>query len=172
MAITIDWATYTIQVPRADMTLVQSSPFEIRELNIDDFRKVLNDLQDDEEGMPFPTPHNHVAPISVGGVSLARVVEILDPYTITFEDGVYAVNLVGANSNIGDKTNLNQVSVRSANSAGLADLSALTAYLLEIWQDLGLDPINTVTMSDDGTTTTKTFGDITKQITDTSITRS
>ena len=125
MAISIDWGTYTIHVPRNDMIVVQTTPVEIRQLNIDDFRKALNDLQDDPEGMPFPTTHNHVAPISVGGVDLARVVEILPPYTITFEDGQYAVNLVGANSNIGDRTNVNQVSIRSANSAGLPDLTAI-----------------------------------------------
>jgi hypothetical protein len=52
-------------------------------------------------------------------VQLARVIEILEPYTITFEDGAYAVNLVGANSNVADRLNLNQVSVRASNSAGL-----------------------------------------------------
>ena len=71
--------------------------------------------------------HNHVSPISVGGVQLARVVEIINGYTITFEDGQYAVNLAGANSNIGDRVNVNQVSIRSSNSAGLQDLTSLQA---------------------------------------------
>jgi hypothetical protein len=47
------------------------------------------------------------------------VIEIINDYTVTFEDGQYAVNLVGANSNIADRVNVNQVSVRAANSAGL-----------------------------------------------------
>jgi len=47
------------------------------------------------------------------------VVEIINGYTVTFEDDSYAVNLVGANSNIADVVNLNTVSVRAANSAGL-----------------------------------------------------
>jgi hypothetical protein len=55
-------------------------------------------------------------------VVLAMVIEIINGYTVTFEDGQYAVNLVGANSNVGDKVNLNDVSVRSANSAGLIRL--------------------------------------------------
>jgi hypothetical protein len=46
-------------------------------------------------------------------------VVIVNGYTITYEDGQYAVNLVGANSNVADNVNVNQVSVRSANSAGL-----------------------------------------------------
>jgi hypothetical protein len=119
MAITINWATRVINVPKADLALIQLTPTEIRELNIDNFRLTLKDIEDDTDGIVYPTTHNHVAPISVGGVTLARVVELINNYTVTFEDGGYAVNIVGGNSNIGDRVNVNQVSVRSANSAGL-----------------------------------------------------
>src|SRR3989338_8785590 len=122
MAITINWATKIINVPKVDMTQVQFSPpdaFEIYELDIDEFRLTLKDLEDDVEGMAFPTTHNHNTIVTVGGVSLARVVEIINGYTVTFENDSYAVNLVGANSNISDVVNLNTVSVRAANSAGL-----------------------------------------------------
>lgn len=132
MAITIDWATKIIYVPRADMTLVQSSPFEIRELNINLFRLALRDLEDNVEGIPFLHTHNHNTTVLIGGVTLARVVEIVNGYTVTFENGNYAVNLVGANSNIGDVTNLNSVSVRAANSAGLTDLNLAAA----VWNEL------------------------------------
>lgn len=118
MAITVDWPTKVISVPKADMTLVQPSP-EIRELDVDVFRLTLKDLEDDEDGMPFLRTHNHNAPTTIGGVTLARVVEIVNGYTITFEDGQYAVRLVNANNNVSDVTNVNQVSVRSANSAGM-----------------------------------------------------
>jgi len=123
MAISVNWPTQIINVPKADMTLVSSTPFEIRELNINTFRLTLKDLEDDEEGEPWPTTHNHNTAVTVGGVTLARVVELINGYTITFEDGSYAVNLVGANSNIGDVVNLNSVSVRASNSAGLTDLN-------------------------------------------------
>ena len=119
MAITIDWLTFVINIPKADLTLIQAEPTEIRELNLNDFRLILKDLEDDADGMGFQKTHEHYPEATVGGVTLARVINILDPYTITFEDGQYAVNLVGANSNVGDKTNVNQVSIRSANSAGL-----------------------------------------------------
>lgn len=137
MAITIDWGNKVINVPKADMLLVQSVPFEVRALDIDAFRLVLNDLQDDPVGMPYPTTHAHVSPVSVGGVQLARVVEIINGYTITFEDGQYAVNLIGANSNIGDVVNLNQVSVRSANSVGLSfsDIINDQSYQGYVWID-------------------------------------
>lgn len=101
------------------MLLVQSVPTEIRELNINSFRLTLKDLEDDEQGIVRDRTHNNNPPVSVGGVTLARVVELINGYTVTFEDGQYAVNLAGANSNIGDVTNVNQVSIRSANSAGL-----------------------------------------------------
>lgn len=66
--------------------------------------------------------HNHVAPINVGGVTLARVVEIINGYTVSFEDTgtPYSVRLDGANNNIADVANLiTNVSIRSNNSAGL-----------------------------------------------------
>ncbi len=119
MAITINWATKVISVPKADMTLVQSSPSEIRELDVDAFRMTLKDLEDNVEGVPFSDTHTHNTEVTLGGLTLARVVAIIPPYTITFEDGQYAVNLVGANNNIADRVNLNQVSVRSNNSAGM-----------------------------------------------------
>jgi len=119
MAITVNWPTGVISVPKVDMTLVQSTPIEIRELNINTFRLRLKDLEDDAEGQVWATTHNHNTTVAVGGVTLARVVEIINGYTVTFENGSYAVNLVGANSNIGDVLNLNTVSVRAANSAGL-----------------------------------------------------
>lgn len=125
MAITIDWATKVINVNKADMILIQSSPTEIYQLNMDFFHNTLRDLEDDAEGIVFDTTHVYVGPITVGGVILARVVEIINGYTVTFEDGQYRVNLTGANTNLADVTNVNQVSVSSSNSAGLQDLSTL-----------------------------------------------
>jgi len=119
MAITIDWGTRIISVPKADMTLLQSNPTEIRELDLNAFRLVLRALEASPTGMPYQITHNHVAPINVGGITLARVIEIINGYTVTFEDDQYAVNITGGNSNVGDNVNVNQVSVRTFNSAGL-----------------------------------------------------
>lgn len=119
MAVSIDPATFIIFVPKADMTLIQSSPFEIRQLDLNAFRLELKALEAAESGIYLFKTHDHNTEVSLGGLTFARVIEILPPYTITFEDGQYAVDLVNANSNVSDRTNLNQVSVRSANSAGL-----------------------------------------------------
>jgi len=115
MATTVDGVTGVISVPRADMTLIQASPTEIRELNLNQWRIELRDIEDDESMRPWPKTHDHNADVVVGGVALADVLIILPYYTVTFEDGQYAVNLIGLNSNVGDRVNVNQVSVRSAN---------------------------------------------------------
>lgn len=122
MAISIDWPNGIINIPKGDLVLVQASPTEIRELDLDAFRLTLKDLEDDIAGMAWPRTHRHNTAVTVGGVTLARVIEIINGYTITFEDGQYAVNLIGANSNVGDRVNVNQVSVRAANSAGLVQV--------------------------------------------------
>src|SRR3989344_2195179 len=118
MAITIDWATKIIHIPKEDTTLVSPSPFEVRELNVNTFRLRLKDLEDDAEGITFLITHVHSTIVTVGGATFARLIEIINCYTVTFEDGPYTVNLVGANSNIAEVTNLNTVSVRTANGAG------------------------------------------------------
>lgn len=116
MAISIDWQTKVIYIPQADLTPLGGSLYE---LDVDWFRLQLKDLEDNIEGMPFLDTHRHTTETELGGVTYARFVEIINGYTVTFEDGQYAVNLVGANNNILDVTNVNQVSLRSSNSAGL-----------------------------------------------------
>lgn len=119
MDVWIDWGDRVIVVPRDEMTLIQPAPEEIRELNINDFRLALKSLEDDVEGIVFTDTHQHNPEVAVGGTTVARVVKILDPYMVEFEDGQYAVNMVGANSNIPDVAIVNQVSLRSFNTGGL-----------------------------------------------------
>lgn len=138
MAISIDWATKVITVPKADLALVDIGPPEIRSLDTDQFRKDLNALQASEVGMAFETTHVHTPPVALGGVTFARQIEIINGYTVTFEAGAYAVNLPGSNNNISDVTNLNQVSIRSSNSAGLAevDIAASADAAAAVWAEV------------------------------------
>lgn len=119
MTISVDWPSRVILVPKADMTLIQISPIEVRELDMDVFRLALKALEEGEAGIPNVDTHRHNAPVTIGALVLAMVVEIINEYTVTFEDGAYLVNAVGANSNIADRMNPNNVSLRTANSAGL-----------------------------------------------------
>jgi len=116
MSISINWATKIINIPIADLTPISSG---IYELDVNEFRLILKELEESEDGMIFQKTHNHNTSIVLSGVTYSRIVEIINGYTITFEDGQYAVNIVGANSNVADVVNINQVSIRTANSAGL-----------------------------------------------------
>ena len=144
MAISVHWGTKVITVPQSDLLQVQATPIEVYELNINDLRLTLRDLEDDAAGIPFSDTHVYNPPITVAGTTLARVVEILAPYTLTFEpDLPYGVNVVGGNSNIPDRTNPNNVSVRSDNSAGLQDGESLQAA--SFGGHVTIDVINGVT---------------------------
>ena len=101
------------------MTLLQTVPYEIRELNTDEWRVELRDLEDDPAGRPWPRTHDHNTDIALQGITYAPQFILLAPYTVTFENGLYAVNIVGTNNNVLERTNKNQVSVNPSNSAGL-----------------------------------------------------
>jgi hypothetical protein len=77
--------------------------------------------------MAFPKTHNHNTSVLLGGIEYARIIEILAPYTITFDDtgGAWVCNLIGSNNNILDRTNLTTVQIRSNNSAGLVQMSEI-----------------------------------------------
>ncbi len=124
MAITINWGTKVITIPKSFMAQVQVNPFEVRELDLDALRLALKDLEDSDQGMAFPDTHSHNTQVVLSGVTYARMLIFINDYTVTFEDGQYAVNAVGANSNIADVMNLNQVSLRTANSAGLITVTS------------------------------------------------
>ena len=120
MAISIDWGTKIITVPKSYLTHVAG---DLYEMDTDQFRLDLKNLEDSEEGMPFPDTHRHNTEVTVAGVTYARTIEIINGYSITFEDGNYAVRLVGSNNNIFDAENgilnVNSVSIIPTNSAGL-----------------------------------------------------
>jgi hypothetical protein len=137
MAISIDWATQVITVPQADLTFITGTLYE---LDTEQFRLDLKALEASEFGQPFPDTHIHNTEVTVAGVTYARFIEITNGYTVTFEDGQYAVSLVGSNNNIFEEgiINRNQVSVISNNSAGLivgSDVSA-SGLAVAVWDRL------------------------------------
>ena len=127
MNVVMDWGTLNINVPRDEMLLLQTVPVEVRQLDLTEFRYAMHDKQDDIAGMPFMHMHEHNPPVTVAGVALAQVVTIVNNYTVTFEDGLYNVNIVGGNSNVADNVVKNQVGVNTSNSAGLQDSTSLQA---------------------------------------------
>lgn len=124
----VDWPARIIKVFQPDMVLVDPGPpREIYQLDTDWFRLKLRELEANENGGAYLYTHDHNTTVEVSGAILARVVEIINGYQVEFEDGQYAVNLVGSNNNISDVSVVNQVSIRPSNSAGLQDLNSLQA---------------------------------------------
>lgn len=125
MATTVDWdQTNIIFVPRVDMTIVQTTPYEIREYDIDTGHRDLRTLEADALGGPYQKTHDHFTPVTVGGITDARKFIILNPYTLEFESGNYGVNIIGGNSNIRDVLVRNNVSVNTFNSTGAIEVAA------------------------------------------------
>jgi hypothetical protein len=120
MALSVTWGTKVINVLQADLTPVTGTLYE---LDTDQFRKDLKSLEDGEEGMAFPDTHIHNTEVTVAGVTYARFIEIINGYSITFEDAQYSVRLAGSNNNFFDVENgilnQNQVQVIPGNAAGL-----------------------------------------------------
>lgn len=118
MAVSINWATGVISIPQADLLPISGGLYEI---DVNALRLELKAIEDSEEGVPFPDTHNHNTEVILSGVTYARTLEIINGYTVTFEDvgTPYTVRCVGANHNIGDVKTVNQVSLLIGNSAGL-----------------------------------------------------
>lgn len=121
--LSIDWGTKIINVPKSFLTFVSGTNYQ---LDTNTFRIALKGLEDSADGMPFPITHNHNTTVLLGGIEYARVIEMINGYTITFENGAYSISLLGSNNNILDAVNLNQVSIRANNSAGLVNLPQIT----------------------------------------------
>jgi hypothetical protein len=156
VAISIDWATGVISVPQADLTFESGTLYA---LDTDQFWADLKTLEASEIGIVFGDTHTRTAAVTIAGVTYAPGLIIIAPYTVTFEDGQYAVRLDGTNNNIFDEgvINRNQVSIIPTNSAGLQIVSTGSGLtpteqtrLLELWQRLGLDTAEDVTYTDTG----------------------
>lgn len=127
MAMTIDWPTKVIEVPRSDLTLVSGTLYEMDTETY--FRTELMALADDEVGMAFPTPYRHSTAVTVAGVTYSRVIEIINGYSVKFTpDSQWTVKLTGSNNNLFDVAGgvlvQNQVQVIPTNSAGLQTVTS------------------------------------------------
>lgn len=118
--ISINPLTFIIFVPKADLTLV-SGTFYKHDTNV--FRLALRELEAEFDGMAFTKTHKHNTEATVAGTTYARLIEIIAPYSVEYEDGQYSVQLEGSNNNIWDiEAGIlvqNQVQVIPTNAAGL-----------------------------------------------------
>lgn len=117
MAISVDPATKVITVAQADLTPLGGGVYE---LDVEWLRTQLKDWEDSEVGMVMPDTHRRNAPVTLAGTTYAQTFEVINGYTITFSpDSAWRVRCTGANHNIADVMNVNQVSIEIGNSAGL-----------------------------------------------------
>lgn len=136
MIISINHLTKVIFIPKSSLTLVSGVVYE---LDVDEFRLALKDYEDDEAGMTILDTHRHNSIVSLSGVNYAQTFEVINGYTVEFEDGQYAVTCTGANHNLADVKVPNQVSLIIGNSAGLvvvqsSDLSAAVQDITDsVW---------------------------------------
>jgi len=142
MAVSIDYGgTNIIDIPKADLTLVSGTLYE---LDTNAFRLELKSLEDDVMGMAFPKTHTHNTTVTVAGTTFSRTIEILSPYSVRFEAGSYSVRLAGSNNNIFDVGSgilvQNTVQVIAQNSAGLIQIASGSG--LSTAQDTKLTNIN------------------------------
>jgi hypothetical protein len=145
---TINWLTKVISVPQSELTLLSGTKYE---LNVNTLRLALKDIEDGEEGMPFPDTHRHATESTLSGVTYARQFEIINGYTVSFQNTgtPYSIAFVGANHNIADVTNYDGgASLVIGNSAGLqvvatgsgvlpSDITAIAAAVATILSEGG-----------------------------------
>ena len=174
MTISVDPATFVISVPKADLLLISGTLFEH---DTEAFRLELIDFEDSELGMMFPRTHAHNTQVTIAGVTYARLIEMLAPYSVEYEDGAYSVRLVNSNNNIFDVEGgilvQNSVQIISQNSAGLQVVTSGSGLdagqdlkLTEMHRDRGLDAASpkTITENVEGTSYDETMSGITKEV--------
>lgn len=123
MALTLDAATRVFTILQADLTFVSGALYDV---DTDALRLEMMDLLDDEDYMYLPDAFSHNTEVTIAGVTYARLIEMINSFSLTFEDtgSAYAVRFIGSNSNMFDAENgiLNiteKVSYIPTNSAGL-----------------------------------------------------
>lgn len=146
MAIVPNWITKTFSIPQADLTFVSGTLYE---LNTESgFRQLINTLMASEEGIVFDTPINHNTEVAIAGITYARLIEMINGYSIVFTpDSQWSVRLVGSNNDMFDiengKLNQNQVQVIPSNSAGLIAAPQMVGHLEDLKYEgkVWVDPV-------------------------------
>jgi hypothetical protein len=160
MAITIDYITYVINVPQSDLTFDSGTLYR---LDTNAFRLILKTIEASEEGIILSDTNIHNTEVIVSGVTYARALSIISPYSVEFEDLQYTCILEGSNNNIWDVSGgflvQYQAQIIPTNAAGLivneSSLSASdkTDIAVSVWDK------DTAT-----STTTGTFGALVKKL--------
>ena len=151
----IYWETKVIVIPKNLLTWVNGGIYSLDLLLL---KGHLNFLEASEMGMAHDKILYHETETMLSGVNYARKLMFINGYTVTFENGVYGVNLYGANHNLMDVLNLNNVSVRAQNSAGLQTVYTGEGVLKQDERDK-LMSIDTLTAGEVWSATNRTLSE-------------
>lgn len=136
MAISINYLTKVIKIPVDFLTLVSGKLYR---LDVNDLRLALKDIEDNQHGICYDDTHRHNTEVILAGVTYSRTFEIINGYTIEFDDSIesnYTVMCVGANHNLSDVKVLNSVSLIVGNSAGLITVTSGSGVTNQDKQDI------------------------------------
>jgi len=139
MPLSCDWPTRVITVPQSDLTLVEGVKYT---LDVSDWWILLRELAGGEEGIAFSAQEGGLCYSNTSPtLGTPRIVNVVNGYTVQFEEGLYNVVFINGNVNIPDVEIKNSVGVSTTNVAGESNLSVEQKLQLEeIYKRLGLDP--------------------------------
>jgi len=117
MPLSCDWPTKVITILQSELTLVGGTYYT---LDVTYYFQLLRELNSSAEGIAetigFPLYLN-TSPTT----GTPRIVDIINGYTIQFEDGLYSVDFIDGNVNWRTVEIRNQVSIGTNNTAALID---------------------------------------------------
>jgi len=122
MALLLDWTNKIITVPKAELSLSGGTHYTI---TVDFWFQLLREANETEEGIVYDTMYNNIPPTA----STPRIVEVVNGYTVQFENGLYSVEFINGNTNFRDVEIKNTVSVGTNNTTGFIDPVFLEAGL-------------------------------------------
>jgi len=112
----VNWTSKVITIHKADMVHNGGVDYE---LQMADFHDKIRQLEYEfDEGMSQVQILEFTPVKVISGVTYAAFYEVINGYTVTFEDDTYKVVITGGNNNVYDIYNVNSVSVGSYGSAG------------------------------------------------------
>ena len=111
-------------MPESYLVLVGGTLYD---LDTNKFRIDVITLLSDQYHIWMPDAFEHATLATIVGTDLARRIQLINNYSIEFEDGRYSVRLIGSNNNFFDVAGgflvQNSVQVIPGNSAGLVQSS-------------------------------------------------
>lgn len=122
MPLSVDWPNKFITIPKSELTLIDGTRYKI---TVDYWWQLLREMNASEEGIVFDTMYNSTAATS----STPQIVDLINGYTASFEDGAYSVEFVNGNTNWREVEVKNQVGVGTNNTTGFIDPVFLEASL-------------------------------------------